>query len=482
MSSQKTTRSPKPSPTEDLEQSFFRVLAFRSSDQHYPIISSEASSPISPMTQRTAKKRPPLKAQSEASHLSRNTPIVESTALSSSIRVSEVIPGEPPLLKVTKPSEAGRSNSNDSRSSSVSTRARNLLKGSWSRSASASTVETEHLQATKTGRNKKRKSSPHWLDIQIRRKVKSDGQSRTNSEDTSFDVPYATPIRNTPRTSEANPKGNSTHLETSLRHDEPALLEPIQKGGFYCRAKRRLGLGQESSHPTYEDHGTKTFTGELLERATTMLRDVSDKMMTTPSSTTSGSNKSSRSNFSWHTHSALLIPFYSSIKASSSSSILNARMGNAPQPSPSIQQTMYTGSDSKQYPSVELSSPDGPSYLPSEARRINTPPSPKSMSGKHLRGFFFDYTAPHETTPSPDADESRPLASRERRKQRSSGVDWYRVKLAADEAKDEQLSFELNVPEHLPNSPLCPKHPKHRSGGKGVCVYHGRNKAIPMET
>lgn len=480
MSSQTTTRSPKPSPTEDLEQSFFRVLAFRSSDQHNPIISSEASSPISPMTQRTARKRPPLKSQSEASHLFRNSPIYESTAFSSSIRVSEVIPGEPPLLKVTKPSEAGRSNSNDSRSSSISTHARNLLKGSWSRSASASTLETKLLQATKIGSSKKRESSTHWLDIRIRRKVKSDGQGRTDSEDTSFYVPYATPVQNTPRTSEANPKGNPVHLATSLRHDEPALLEPIQKGGFYCRAKRRLGLGQESSHSTYEDHGTKTFTGELLERATTMLRDVSDKMMTTPSSTTSGSNQSSWSNFGWHTHSARLIPFYSSIRASSSSSIHNARMGNAPQTSP-IQQTMYIGSDSKQYPWVELTNPDGPSYLPSEARRVNTPPSPKTMSGKHLRGFFFDYNAPYERTPSPDAVEGHPLDSNERRKQRSSGVDWYRVKLAADEAKDEQLSFELNVPEHLPNSPLCPKNPKHRSGGKGVCVYHGRNKAIPVE-
>lgn len=480
MSSQKTTRSPKPSPTEDLEQSFFRVLAFRSFDQHNPIISSEASSPISPMTQRTARKRPPLKSQSEASYLFRNSPIYESTASSSSIRVSEVISGEPPLLKVTKPSEAGRSNSNDSRSSSISTHARNLLKGSWSRSASASTLETKLLQATKIGCSKKRESSTHRLDIRIRRKVKSDGQGRADSEDTSFDVPYATPVQNTPRTSEANPKGNSVHLATSLRHDEPALLEPIQKGGFYCRAKRRLALGQESSHSTYEDHGTKTFTGELLERATTMLRDVSDKMMTTPSSTTSGSNQSSRSYFGWHTHSARLIPFYFSIRASSSSSIHNARMGNAPQASP-IQQTMYIGSDSKQYPRVELTNPDGPSYLPSEARRVNTPPSPKTMSGKHLRGFFFDYNAPYERTPSPDAVEGHPLDSSERRKQRSSGVDWYRVKLAADEAKDEQLSFELNVPEHLPNSPLCPKNPKHRSGGKGVCVYHGRNKAIPVE-
>ncbi|CAG8977642.1 hypothetical protein HYALB_00006592 [Hymenoscyphus albidus] len=34
--------------------------------------------------------------------------------------------------------------------------------------------------------------------------------------------------------------------------------------------------------------------------------------------------------------------------------------------------------------------------------------------------------------------------------------------------------FELEIPEHLPSGPLCPKNPKHKSGGTGICVYHGR--------
>lgn len=37
-------------------------------------------------------------------------------------------------------------------------------------------------------------------------------------------------------------------------------------------------------------------------------------------------------------------------------------------------------------------------------------------------------------------------------------------------------SFEFDLPEHLPNSPMCPANKKHRSGGTGVCVYHGRRK------
>jgi hypothetical protein len=58
--------------------------------------------------------------------------------------------------------------------------------------------------------------------------------------------------------------------------------------------------------------------------------------------------------------------------------------------------------------------------------------------------------------------------------------DWYRVRLDQimdeDDAYDsEELeAFELDVPEHLPSSPLCPLNPKHRGGGNGICVYHGR--------
>ncbi|KAK4165877.1 hypothetical protein QBC43DRAFT_298934 [Cladorrhinum sp. PSN259] len=37
--------------------------------------------------------------------------------------------------------------------------------------------------------------------------------------------------------------------------------------------------------------------------------------------------------------------------------------------------------------------------------------------------------------------------------------------------------FEFDVPEHLPTSPMCPANPKNvNSGGKGVCVYHGRRR------
>ncbi|KAM3419507.1 hypothetical protein BST61_g2850 [Cercospora zeina] len=46
-----------------------------------------------------------------------------------------------------------------------------------------------------------------------------------------------------------------------------------------------------------------------------------------------------------------------------------------------------------------------------------------------------------------------------------------------DEECDEAvLGFEQNVPDHLPKSPLCPLHVKHKSGGKAICPLHGRYK------
>lgn len=39
---------------------------------------------------------------------------------------------------------------------------------------------------------------------------------------------------------------------------------------------------------------------------------------------------------------------------------------------------------------------------------------------------------------------------------------------------DKDAVFEIDVPDHLPTSPLCPLSPKHKSGGRGICPLHGR--------
>ena len=44
--------------------------------------------------------------------------------------------------------------------------------------------------------------------------------------------------------------------------------------------------------------------------------------------------------------------------------------------------------------------------------------------------------------------------------------------------EEERRKFEWLVPEHLPNSPLCPIHPKYRGPCKGVCYWHSRTKVV----
>ena len=68
---------------------------------------------------------------------------------------------------------------------------------------------------------------------------------------------------------------------------------------------------------------------------------------------------------------------------------------------------------------------------------------------------------------------------------RSQGKrEWWDVEDEMTEAAVDMrdLAFDFDPPEHLPGSPLCPKSPKHKSGGTGVCVYHGRRAKMRSDT
>lgn len=140
-------------------------------------------------------------------------------------------------------------------------------------------------------------------------------------------------------------------------------------------------------------------------------------------------------------------------------------------------------------------------FLPSEARRVNTPPEVKPGKGNRLMGHVRDSWSPgassktsatdnaepiiHVSFPMPD--EYSPLTGNPLGAPspvRTRGADWYRERadqiLGDEQPRDlEELRamFDWDIPEHLPNSPLCPANPKHPSGGTGVCVYHGSANA-----
>ena len=116
-------------------------------------------------------------------------------------------------------------------------------------------------------------------------------------------------------------------------------------------------------------------------------------------------------------------------------------------------------------PEIGALGPDSPTFFPSEARNII--PAPEKA-----RKFFFDQRSPSGGMSSSDWNYSTNPSLLEK----NANQNWFRVKL---QGVNLDAETDYSIPEHLPTSPLCPRHPKHRSGGKGVCVYHGGNMELP---
>ena len=278
----------------------------------------------------------------------------------------------------------------------------------------------------------------------------------------------------------------------STTDDEVMVSFEEPKEGLYCRTKRALGLkhGPVSSSINKEDFLERSMTAEALNRVASHLREFKLKGRETEiSETASGLSIAAPSAISrWHHLQSL----YSSSGHSSSSSLGSfTRRFQDPVHTPDPR-SMYTGSDMNRYLAVELTRPEAPNFLPSEARRIDTPDrsnlksyfetqstaetplSSSSNSATPNSGRFEDSMRSTITLlPKPGKDLEGPLGS----PQKLSDSDYHRNQMKEVDADESQTpeQFVLSVPEHLPSSPLCPKHPKNKSKGKGVCVYHGRN-------
>lgn len=466
--------------TQDPEQSFFRAWPLRSSEHEddQPNLTL-VSSPVSPKTIFTQRKIPRpsnRKAYSEAFFRPQTWPEDEIILpISSPRHVPNIVHESSSFSRITEPSEIALADLNATRSSSVSERARRLLRAVNNRkSSNATTIDAERARHTNDDVKWKHEISGRWFEIRIGRKTQRNGGPRKDLEDRAPEGSEESMATRTKNTSDTN---DTIGPDSDKTPNQSILLDSGQRKGFYHRTKRLLGVKHGSTTSINNPSRTLTSTLNVLERVSSTLKALTELIRTPPTSSASGSSQSIAG---LHNRGPRLLPFYCHGGHSSSSSIRDLRTGvpplNTPEP-----QAMYTGSDAQQYVRVELTSPDGPKYLPSEARRISTPPLPRSV-GKPS-SFFPDYnvTSNPDTTPNPDATEE-PLVFRRQKKARRSGNYWHKAKLAADDAKEARSNFELNVPEHLPNSPLCPRHPKHHlTKGKGICVYHGRNKRIASE-
>ena len=412
--------------------------------------------------------------------------------------VSAVSPHEPSNVAspsndtplIIEPEPVQPKNRTASESSSVSSRARRLLGLPGIRITPGPGNEQPPSKA-RSGFKWKREFSGRWLEIRIGRK----GQSAEHSVQVSGE---ATPVPLSHRSTMQFPltqastvldpeaRDRSSNAESDQRlvpesrdPQQPATLAPRE--GLYCRTKRALGLKHDPIDPNDPQSRERTPTDTILDRVSSTLRFLPDRGTPSLSSATSVSNLSIAAP-RWQR----IVSRHGKIGLSTSSSIREMLMGKPPIHTPEPE-AMYTAADSNQYMAVDLTGENGVAFLPSEARRIHTPPLPTDATSPGVgkaRGFFFDYNAPSTLTRFPerpaDAANANANAAVSGGGPPGRDSDWYRVKMDAIEAEAmtrEELA--VSVPEHFPNSPLCPLHPKHKSGGTGECPYHGRNASAP---
>ena len=262
---------------------------------------------------------------------------------------------------------------------------------------------------------------------------------------------------------------NQLLLEESPKEFESRISTP--KEGLYCRTKRVLGLKRDSTNPTDGVSQSRDSTAAVLDRVSSNLRDIATKRLLPSSAKTSVSDLS------------IAAPrrhrYRPSSIYSATSSIRERMMGTPPVSTPDPEE-LYTESRSHRRLAMGLDEDDSPNFLPSEARRVTTPPLRDGSTGNaRPRGFFFDYHAQQVQNFATDNPSQHQTTERVGS---VSDTEWYRRELDTIESESNSVEeFVASVPEHLPNSPLCPRHAKHRSRGKGVCPYHGKNTTPPPQ-
>ncbi|KAI9821214.1 MAG: hypothetical protein M1827_003948 [Pycnora praestabilis] len=422
--------------------------------------------------------------------------------------------GEPavlPRILVKKPIEESASSGRSSRASSNSDKAhsrassitsvKSILKGL--RVAGTATKDGQPPREPRSGFVWSREESGHWLEIGIIRKRRVQKTSKSADESVVTAQPASTAIsRRTSISTKAVERrqvlSETNATDKSSRKGEQSLLAipSDSRKGLYHRSKRFFrAMRRDSVSLTDVDSpdakSSASETAILLDMVANALRS---EISTEHRRHTGASNSPTSTNGS--TKRSYKLRSFSQARGrtlSTSSSILSLMVGRPPSNTPRPE-AMYGGRDSTDYLKVEISDFDNPSFLPSEARRINTPPlASESHRRGRLRGFFFDLSSPggapleegqdRNIVPSPG--ETSPIIKMLQRRDTISISDeaqWFRIRgRDIEQHNTVEKNFELNVPEHLPSSPLCPMNPKHQSGGKGICVFHGRNRTLSKD-
>ena len=146
----------------------------------------------------------------------------------------------------------------------------------------------------------------------------------------------------------------------------------------------------------------------------------------------------------------------------------------------------YAFTNNKKHRRVDLINLNAPVLLPSKAKRISIPllPFASSTDRARSRSCFFDLSASGSfgTTTSPLNSNRMKASMKVRSNTPSSDAVLFRIRVEGTEDPSSRDEFDQNIPDHLPSSPLCPRHYKHPSGGIGDCMMHRRNRKEDMSS
>jgi len=118
-----------------------------------------------------------------------------------------------------------------------------------------------------------------------------------------------------------------------------------------------------------------------------------------------------------------------------------------------------------------------------------TPPINKFTADGRVRGFFLaapaDVGSPYSGTPT--AEKPKAPSNYPRSLEGEPKEWWEKLPVKPVRRTTPQLrsatpegTFQFDVPEHLPGSPLCPASVLKSAPGSSVCVYHGRRKTTAV--
>ncbi|KAI1113479.1 hypothetical protein F5Y14DRAFT_211181 [Nemania sp. NC0429] len=109
-------------------------------------------------------------------------------------------------------------------------------------------------------------------------------------------------------------------------------------------------------------------------------------------------------------------------------------------------------------------------FTPGDSTASSTPTPTPTLTPRHQRAHLYrDEAATPTPTRPPTPMPPMPMPPCK---------EWWEVSVPRSfgDVDRRAFAFRFDLPEHLPSSPMCPANKRHKSGGTGVCVYHGRAK------